>query len=277
MFERRKIVAKVVLLPIENIVSSPFQAREEFKEEELRALAVSIEENGLLQPISVRRRAVGPGYELIAGERRLRACKMAGYSEIPAIVYEKEDAEAAALNLLENMQRAELNPFEQARGIAEVINHWGCSQSEAAHKLGLSQPALANKLRLLQLTEEQQQFVLQAGLTERHARAVLRLPEEQRNKALNHIVKQEMTVRMADAYVEQLLHTKPVTHRTVMVRDVRIFINTIDRAVKIMTQNGVPATTSSRETDGYLEYTVRIPTNAAMTRPKKEKSCAGAI
>ena len=182
MFERKKPVGRVVALPVEQIEPSPFQARRTFDEAELAGLAASIRENGLLQPVTVRR--LGPDrYELVAGERRLRACKLAGMDKVPAIVRDCEDKETAALGLLENIQRADLNPFEQARGLQDILALWDCTQAEAARRLGMAQPTLANKLRLLQLTPDQQKFILDSRLTERHARAVLRLPENRRSEA----------------------------------------------------------------------------------------------
>ena len=172
---------KIVLLPVEQIEPSPFQARTAFDETEIAALAVSILQNGLLQPISVRKTGYHK-YQLVAGERRLRACRLAKLERIPAIIQDFDDSETAALGLLENLQRAQLDAFDAARGIREVIRLWNCTQAEAARRLGLSQPALANKLRLLTLTTAQQQLCTAAGLTERHARAVLRLPHRRAGK-----------------------------------------------------------------------------------------------
>ena len=261
MFERRKSAGKIYQLPVEAIRPSPFQARTSFNEQELEGLAQSIRENGLLQPISVRR--VEGGYELVAGERRLRACKLAKMHTIPAILCDYPDERTAALGLLENLQREDLNPFEQAQGLRDVIVLWDCTQAEAAKRLGMAQPTLANKLRLLQLTADQRQFVLDNGLTERHARAVLRLPENRRSEALITIAKRKMNARATDLYIEQLLNETPGRHRISMVKDVRIFVNTIDHAIRLMTDNGVPATAHREERDGYIEYTVRIPTAAA--------------
>lgn len=248
------------LLPVEKITPSPFQARAVFDELELKKLAVSILQNGLLQPVSVRPTADGR-YQLIAGERRLRACKLAGMESIPAIIYHFEDEKTAALSLLENLQREQLNPFEQAKALRDLLNLWNCTQEAAARKLGIAQPTLANKLRLLMLTQEQQDICTAAGLTERHARAVLRLPvSEQRTKALRSAAEHAYNVQQTEALVERLLTQKPKQRRTIMVKDVRIFVNTIDRAVKMMTGSGIPATAEKREQPGYIEYVVRIPT-----------------
>ena len=262
MFEWKKSAGKIYTLPVESIHPSPFQARTVFDEKELAGLAQSIRENGLLQPISVRK--VEDGYELVAGERRLRACKLARMETIPAILCDCGDQRTAALGLLENIQREDLNPFEQAQGLRDVIALWDCTQAEAAKRLGMAQPTLANKLRLLQLTADQRKFVLDNGLTERHARAVLRLPENRRSEALITIAKRRMNARQTDLYIEQVLNAAaPGRHRISMVKDVRIFVNTIDHAIRLMTDNGVPATARREERDGYIEYTVRIPTAAA--------------
>ena len=263
MFERRKQAGKIYSLPIDQIRPSPFQARKEFSEQELAALAQSIRENGLLQPVSVRKMPDG-GYELVAGERRLRACRMAKMDTIPAILCSYADEQTAALGLLENIQRTDLNPFEQAQGLKDVMVLWDCTQAEAAKRLGMAQPTFANKLRLLQLNADQRQFVLNNNLTERHARAVLRLPENRRSEALINIAKRRMNARQTDLYIEQLLNTPAKgRHRVSMVKDVRIFVNTIDHAIRLMTDNGVPATAHREEKDGYIEYTVRIPTAVA--------------
>jgi ParB family chromosome partitioning protein len=271
MFEWKKGTTRVYQLPIDEIEPSPYQARQVFDENELYGLAQSIRENGLLQPISVRKRPDGR-YELIAGERRLRAAKLAQMETIPALVHNYEDAQTAALGLLENMQRMDLNPFEQAQGLREVIALWDCTQAEAAKRLGMAQPTLANKLRLLQLNLAERQFILDNHLPERHARAVLRLPEEQRGEALTYIAKHKLNARATDIYIDQILSERHKTHhRITMVRDVRNFMNTIDHAIRLMTDNGIPATTRKEERDGFIEYTVRIPTAAAKQGREKEK------
>lgn len=258
---------KIVLLPVDLIEPSPFQARTAFDETEIAALAVSILQNGLLQPISVRKTGLRK-YQLVAGERRLRACRLARLEKIPAIVQSFDDSETAALGLLENLQRAQLDPFDAARGIREVIRLWGCTQAEAARRLGLSQPALANKLRLLSLTAAQQQICTAAGLSERHARAVLRLPESRRTAALEKMARDRLSVREADRLVDAMLTAPkntpgPCRSTVTMVGDVRLFVNTLQHAVDLMTQRGINAVTTCGQTDGYLEYTVRIPLDSA--------------
>lgn len=253
-----KTAAKVLMLPIDSIEPSPWQARTIFDENEIAALAVSILQNGLLQPISVRK--AGEKYQLIAGERRLRACRLAKMDRVPAILSTYDDSQSAALGLLENLQRQQLDPFDTARGIREVIRLWGCTQAEAARRLGLSQPALANKLRLLVLTQEEQELCLAGGLSERHARAALRLPEGMRAEALRRMAEGALSVRQADKLVENMLARKPQRRTIPMVRDVRVFLNTLEHAVGLMVQGGVEATTHRTDGEGYIEYTVRIPT-----------------
>lgn len=266
MLSRRpKTAAKVLLLPIDSVEPSPYQARSEFDQQEIARLAMSILQNGLLQPVTVRPCGTGR-YQLVAGERRLRACKLAGLKEVPSILCDYQDQETAALGLLENLQRQNLNPFDQARGIREIITLWGCTQEEAAKRLGMAQPTLNNKLRLLALTAQQQEYCLAHGLTERHARAVLRLPEGERAKALEQMARQNMTAKQADEFVEKKLGGKPKRRSIPMVRDVRIFVNTINRAVRLMVDAGVPASSQRKEGEGYIEYTVRIPTPAGQVQ-----------
>ena len=271
MLDQPKTAGKVYLIPLEQIEPAAHQARTTFDEKELARLAVSILEHGLLQPVTVQR--IGrKSYRLIAGERRLRACRMANLRQIPALLSECDEQKAAALGLVENLQRQPLDPFEQARGIREMIGLWGCTQEEAARRLGMAQPTLANKLRLLALTEEQQRFCLEQDLTERHARAVLRLSEEARMAALQRMAEQGLNARQADELVSSLLAVSPrkpgKPRRRVMVRDVRVFVNTIDRAVRLMKDAGVPAQVGRTDGEDYIEYRVRIPTGAASPTEK---------
>lgn len=255
-----KEAARVVLLEIERIEPSPFQARKVFGEEELQSLANSIRQNGLLQPVSVRKAAKGR-YQLIAGERRLRACKLVGLEKIPAIVCDKDDVASAVLGLEENTQRQQLNCFEQARGLRDVIALWDCSQAEAARRLGMAQPTLANKLRLLALTTRQQEICLHYGLSERHARAALSLENpEARTRLLEEAGKRNLTVHETEELVRRVLEPAAKPRRTVIVRDVRVFLNTVNHAIQVMVKAGIPATATKQEKDGYIEYTVHIPT-----------------
>ena len=205
----------------------------------------------------------------MAGERRLRACRLAKLERIPAIIQDFDDSETAALGLLENLQRAQLDAFDAARGIREVIRLWNCTQAEAARRLGLSQPALANKLRLLTLTTAQQPqkspVVFRIPISRRR-------PESRRTAALEKIARDKLSVREADRLVDAMLAAPkdtpgPCRSTVPMVGDVRLFVNTLQHAVDLMTQRGIPAVTSCEQADGFLEYTVRIPTAAPAPLP----------
>ena len=258
--KKPKETGKVVLLELDSVQPSPFQARKVFDAQELEKLSGSIARNGLLQPVTVRKNKQGQ-YELIAGERRLRACKQAGLTKIPAIITEHSDLSSAVLGLEENTHRQQLNCFEQARGLRELIQMCGCTQAEAAKRLGMAQPTLANKLRLLTLTDQQQQICLEGNLTERHARAVLALEDEkERNAVLEQAAKRELTVHQTEELVQKLLLPPVKPKKTVMVRDVRIFLNTVNRAIQVMVKAGIPAKAVKEEKEGYIQYTVQIPT-----------------
>ena len=254
--------ARVRYIPINDIRPNPQQPRRRFDSESLQELAASIAAYGILQPLTVRQQ--GAVYELVAGERRWRAARIAGLRQVPCLLARVDEEDAALLALIENLQRRDLDYMEEAAAIARLLRRYGLSQQQAAEKLGRSQSAVANKLRLLRLEEPVAEALHHYGLTERHARAVLRLPENRRSEALITIAKRRMNARQTDLYIEQVLNAAaPGRHRISMVKDVRIFVNTIDHAIRLMTDNGVPATAHREERDGYIEYTVRIPTAAA--------------
>lgn len=260
--------SRVVHIPIVEISPNPHQPRRDFNEDEMRSLADSIRANGVLQPLNVRK--LGPGeYELISGERRLRASAMAGLQAVPCIIINCDDRQSAILALLENIQRADLGPFEQAEGIYRLISQWGITQEEAAARLGKKQSTVANKLRLLRLTSEERDMITAAGLTERHARALLKLEDSlQRKEAIRQIIERELNVQQTEKMVDRMLlgfelTGEPTAHRTVILKDVRIFINTISKAVETMRQSGIPAVANQRETDDFIECVVRIPKEAA--------------
>lgn len=249
---------KIWMIPIVDIQPNPDQPRREFSYEKLLELAQSITENGLLQPISicfVRNKPV-----LVAGERRLRAAKMAGMKEIPCIEVSASGAQSALLSLIENIQRQDMNCFEEANGIRRLIDIYGLTQDEAAFRLGCSQPTIANKLRLLRLTDEEQHRICEAELTERHARALLRLGNEaSRQKVLDRVITYKLNVAQTEKLVEEQLAGKPAKRKlTPLVKDVRIFINTVNHAVETMRKSGIDAQAVKDETDEYIEYTVRI-------------------
>ncbi len=255
---------RVLHLRPEDIEPSPYQARTHFDQAEVESLAQSIRENGLLQPVSVRRLPDGK-YQLIAGERRLRACRLAGLAQIPALECQADATLSAVLGYIENNQRADLNCFEQARALRLLLGLWGCTQEEGAARLGMSQSALCNKLRLLNLSAQEQQTCVEGRLSERHARAVLALPAgEMRLALLRRAAAEGWSVARTEQKVkEAAAPPQPARRRTVMVRDVRIFVNTINRAIGLMKNAGIPAESIETREEDYIEYRVRIPVSAA--------------
>lgn len=260
---------KSIELPIKLIHPNINQPRKYFSEEELSGLAESIRENGLLQPIVVRKSDDGT-YEIIAGERRYRACKFLGQDKISCIVMRCTDNESAVLALIENIQRANLSVFEEAQGIQTLINEFHITQCEAAKKLGISQSAIANKLRLLRLTEEEKAIIIKYGLTERHARALIRIDNRvQRLLILSKVIKDGLNVNKTEKLVDEILAKEQNTQKIksekhIVIKDVRIFINTINKAVNTMRMSGIDAETDKNEDENYIEYTVRIPKSTAI-------------
>lgn len=259
MFQRDKL--KLTKLPVSKIQPNPSQPRKLFREDELKSLAQSIQENGLLQPVTVRKE--NGVYFLVAGERRLRACKIAGLREIPAIVTDCPPEDSAVLALLENLQRRDLQMFEQANALINLLREWQITQEEAARRLGMSQSALANKIRLLKLSPEEQAEVLEHDLTERHARTLLRIDNMSlRQRVLRAVVERKLNVAQTEELVSLTLQKKEPQRRakrTFVAKDIRLFINTIDHAVDAMKTAGIEAQTEKRETAEYIECTVRIP------------------
>ncbi len=258
---------KVLMVPTIQIRPNRTQPRRNFDEEELKSLSLSIAENGILQPLVVRR-INSTEFELIAGERRLRAAIMAGLNKVPCVVHKCTDKESALLALIENLQRADLSMFEEARGIARLIRKYGLTQEQAAIKLGKKQSTIANKLRLLRLTFEEQEWILTANLSERHARALLRINNSNlRREVLSRVITENMNVLETEAFVTDVLMQKSAPkpeeekkpHKKAAVKDVRIFVNTINKAVDTMRLSGINAISRRSETDDYIEYTVKIP------------------
>ena len=258
---------RIVEIPTIKIRPNKTQPRKIFDEEQLRDLARSIAENGVLQPLTVRKVSQSE-YEVIAGERRLRASVIAGFAKVPCIVLRCNDRESAMLALLENLQRCDLGIFEEARGISRLIRRYGITQEQAAKKLGKSQSTIANKLRLLNLTYDEQDWIEQAGLSERHARALLRIYDvELRREALSKIIAQNLNVAQSEELIDTVLYhsTEPAPENAkkgsqrILIRDVRIFINTINKAVSTMQQAGINAVCKHRDSGDFIEYTVKIP------------------
>ena len=267
---------RVQYIPLGRIRPNPQQPRRRFDSESLQELAASIRSCGILQPLTVRR--AGEGYELVAGERRLRAARIAGLREVPCLVAQVGEEDSALLALMENLQRRDLDCWEEAQAIARLISRYGLSQEEAARRLGRAQPTVANKLRLLRLPEDVRALLRENGLTERHARALLRLqdPEVQR-RAAGDMVRRGMNVAQAEAYVEKLLQSAQVTpprgRSTYIIKDVRLFLNSVDRGLHLMRQAGVDAGWDRQDTDREILLTIRIPKRASGKIDSVSESC----
>ena len=239
-------------------------------------LAESIRENGLIQPVLVRQLLTGE-YELIAGHRRWKAVQRLEWPTIRAIVENRTDTESAVMALVENIQRRDLSCMEEARAIAGLIESTGITQQEAAQRLGKSQPAVANKLRLLRLPGWVQEIVEQGQLSERHARALLRLErEEDLRQVLEQVRRRNLTVEQTEALIEDCLAgpKEPVT-RIVLLRDYRLFMNTLNRAVQTMAQAGIQVEQQSREEGEYLEVQIRVPKVQAYRTAASGKTTTG--
>ena len=253
---------QVLDLPVADIRPNPHQPRRDFSQEELAELALSISQVGVLQPLSIRRSADG-GWELIAGERRLRAARLAGLSHVPCLPVEADDDTSALLALVENLQRKDLDVWEEAAALRLLIERHHLSQEEAARRVGKSQSAVANKLRLLKLPQDVIEGLRAGGLSERHARSLLRLdsPDLQRN-ALAYILKHNFNVAQTEAYIDRLCKKASTPRQAAPVyriRDVRLFLNTVKRSLALMQSAGVDARCGQEETDSEITLTIHIP------------------
>ena len=296
-FSPHKTAGKVVLLDVNEIAPNPAQPRQTFDLEALKGLSDSIRVNGVLQPVLVRKSDSGDHpYELISGERRLRASKLCGNETIPAVIMDSTARQSAVFAILENIQRRDLNLFEEAAALRTLVVEWGVTQEEAAAKLGMAQSTIANKMRLLALSPKEQRIILENNLTERHGRALLRLQSgESRELAASLIAEKHLTVRETEELVSRLLAgetleeiTRPPeppapapipqppeppvqllqpsppkkrrkARKVLLVKDVRVFLNTVNQAIDAMKHAGIPAESEREDHEEYIEYRVRIP------------------
>ena len=253
---------RVVNLPIDSIRPNPYQPRKHFDAISLNELSASIEEFGVIQPISVRR--VEDGYEIIAGERRFRAAENIGLKEIPAIIMNADEHKSALMALLENLQREDLCFFEIAEGYQKLIREQGMTQDDLARKLGKSQSTIANKLRLLRLSPRVKKIIRDFSLTERHARALLNIPDEELQlTAVKAICRQRLNVQQSEELVRRLIseekkQTASQKVKIPVVKDVRIFTNTVKKALDIMRESGVDADMQKRDFDWGVEYVIKV-------------------
>ncbi|HAA37587.1 MAG TPA: nucleoid occlusion protein [Firmicutes bacterium] len=250
-------------IPINKIRPNPFQPRQVFEPEKIAELMQSIKTYGLLQPVIVR--SIASGYELVAGERRLRACQQLGWTQIPAVVKDVSESAMATMALIENLQRENLSFLEEAAGYERLLKEFKLTQEVLAQRLGKSQSTIANKLRLLKLPDSVKEKLLAHDLTERHARALLKLPDEEAQiKILQEVCNLGYTVKQTEnrvaAYLKKL-SPPPKERKKVIIRDVRIFLNTIRQAVSLLESGGLGPRLKEKDCGDYLEITICVPKN----------------
>ena len=254
---------KVIMLRPEEILSNAAGPRTVFDSYELAALGESIKANGIIQPLTVRKNS-DKLYELIAGERRLRAAVAVGIKRVPCVLCEADPCQSALIALIENLQRCDLTFFEEAEAIEKATTLFGLDRVSLCESLGIAQSTLSNKLRLLKLEPDLRERILRASLTERHARALLCLDEEKRSEALDTIIAESLSIKETDAFVNSLLQVpknevkdKPPLRKRA-VGDLRLFTNSLNRLVSSMQDSGIQAISRKKENDTHIEYTIKI-------------------
>lgn len=251
----------LVYLAIDKISKNDAQPRQNFDEDALKSLSESIKQNGIIQPLCVRKNNEG-GYTLISGERRLKAASMAGLKKIPCVLTDADERSSALLAIVENIQREDLNCFEEADSIFRLISEWGIPREQVAERLGMAGSTLSNKLRLLKLTPWERERISAARLSERHARTLLRIEDiEKRDNALLTIIAKGLNVAESEKMVSEMLSEKKdaPSKKRMVVGDIRLFANTISNAVDTMRRSGVNATAEKNETERFIEYKILIP------------------
>lgn len=252
----------IVYIGVEDIKPNPVQPRRDFEAEALEELSRSILSYGILNPLTVRYRS--GGYELVAGERRLRAAKLAGLKEVPCTLMDVNLEDAGLIAMIENLQRRDLNCIEEAMGLKSLTGLFGMSQEEAARRIGKSQSAVANKLRLLKLPRDVLEKLMEHNLSERHGRALLRLPDAPSQRgALQFIIDNSLTVASAEEYIETLLRpAADEPKHALIMKDVRVLLNSISHSLEVMNQGGIAADMQREETEDKLILRISIPKNA---------------
>jgi len=261
---KEKDPEQIINVPISSIVSNPYQPRKQFEKEKIEELAQSINTYGLLQPIILKKNE--NGYQIAAGERRFLACSFLGWKEIPAIIREYQDSTLAAVAMIENLQREDLNFVEEAQGYKRLIEEFNLTQEVLAQRLGKSQSTIANKIRILKLPDEIIYDLKKGKLSERHARSLLRLDSlDKQKQALKIMMDLELNVKEADALVEKFVnegHQKKKNIKSlkkVVIKDMRIFLNTIRQAIQIIEKAGLFPEVEEIDGDGYWEVRIKLP------------------
>lgn len=248
-------------IPFDLIVSSPYQPRTIFDDERIEELAQTIRTHGMIQPIVVR--MTGDTYELIAGERRWRACQKIGMTTVPAIVRELNDAQAASIALIENLQREGLTAIEEAVAYQQLLELHGLTQESLAQRLGKGQSTIANKLRLLNLPQAVQETLMARKISERHARALLALHEEELQlKVLQEIIEKELNVKQTEMRIKALIEAQiPVKkpRKISFSRDIRLAVNTIRQSLDMIVQSGISCEKEESDHEDYYQFVIRVP------------------
>lgn len=257
-------VDEIIQLPVNKIIPNRYQPREIFNDEKIQELAQTIRTHGMIQPIVVRK-LEEEQYELIAGERRWRAIQNLEWETIPAIIRDMTDTETASVALIENLQREELTVIEEANAYQQLIEMHKLTQEALAQRLGKSQSTIANKIRLLKLPQQVQQALLDQTITERHARALIRLQDEETQvKILEKIIAEQLNVRQTEEAIESLFKPKKTKQRPRLKgfsKDIRIAMNTIRQSLSMVSETGVDVETDEEDHEEYYQFTIRIPKN----------------
>lgn len=261
----KNIQSEIKNIPIDSIKPNPYQPRKNFNKQSLEELSQSIKTYGLIQPISVRQ-LCEDSYELVAGERRLRASEIAELDEIPAIIVDYKDQDSAMIALIENLQREDLNFVEEAEGYYNLIKDHGFTQQKLAEKLGKSQSTIANKLRILKLSDEIKKSLIDNKLTERHARALLKLPDdEMKEEVLHKVIKEDLTVKKTEKLIEDILNDLTKEEESESNQNVKglinfkIYLNTLKNAYNAIKETGIEAKYKEKDMGDHIEVVVQIP------------------
>ena len=257
---------EIVSIPLAQIMPNPFQPRKTFSAEGLQELCASIREFGVIQPLIVRK--TDSGYELIAGERRLRASGLAGRDDVPCVLRDASDKEMAEIALIENLQREDLHYFEEAQGSEKLLRQFNLTQEVLAERVGKTQSSIANKLRLLKLPPEMREYIFEEKLTERHSRALLKVDDSERQwQLLKFVAENKLNVRETESLIEAQFQNEPIPEQKVVrrpqmlkiVKDVRIFINTVGELVKQMKKTGLDVRLTQEQDDEFVTITMVVP------------------
>lgn len=245
-------------IDIEKIKANENQPRTIFDDEKIAELATSIKENGLIQPLIVRK--YNRNYQIIAGERRYRACKLAGLKTVPCIIKDIDDKQMDTYAIIENIQREDLTPIEEANAYKTLIDTYGMSQTELANKVGKKQSTIANKLRLLKLSDEVKDALKSKQITERHARAMLSLQPEKQEEVLHEVIDKSLNVKQTETLINKPPKIKKKNKGTVKAvsRNFKIAINTINQATDLILKSGVEVTSETEENDNEYVIILRV-------------------